>query len=85
MFLLGIFFDWFQWTFMTESSGYLLRGIGVALLPYFLTVETQLSNYLGATLQRIGLILLLMIPIVRFRKYHEGFGDLKRVRLVKTS
>jgi hypothetical protein len=81
MFLLGIFFDWFQWTFMTESSGYLLRGIGVALLPYFLTVETQLSNYLGATLQRIGLILLLMIPIIRFRKYHEQFGDLKRIRL----
>jgi hypothetical protein len=71
MFLLGIFFDWFQWTFLTENSGYLLRGIGVALLPYFLNVEAQLSNYLGATLQRVGLILLLMIPIIRFRKYRE--------------
>ncbi|MDX6692478.1 MAG: hypothetical protein QOF02_81 [Blastocatellia bacterium] len=84
MFLLGIFFDWFQWTFLTESSGYLLRGIGVALLPYFLAVESQLGNYLGATLQRVGLILLLMIPIVRFRKYHEQFGELKRARLIKT-
>lgn len=73
MFLLGIFFDWFQWTFLTESSGYLLRGIGVALLPYFLTIESQLAAYLGATLQRVGLILLLMIPIIRFRKYSERF------------
>lgn len=81
MFLLGIFFDWFQWTFLTESSGFLLRGIGVTLIPYFLTVETQLANYLGATLQRVGLILLLMIPIIRFRKYNERFGELKRLRL----
>jgi hypothetical protein len=73
MFLLGIFFDWFQWTFLSEHSGYLLRGIGVTLLPYFLNVEAQLANYLGATLQRIGLILLLMIPIIRFRKYREQF------------
>jgi hypothetical protein len=73
MFLLGIFFDWFQWTFLTEASGYLLRGIGVALLPYFLTIEAQLAAYLGATLQRVGLILLLMIPIIRFRKYNERF------------
>lgn len=71
MLLLGIFFDWFQWTFLTEKSGYLLRGIGVALLPYFLNVEAQFANYLGATLQRVGLILLLMIPIIRFRKYHD--------------
>lgn len=73
MFLLGIFFDWFQWTFMTESSGYLLRGIAVTLLPYFLTVESQLAGYLGATLQRVILILLLMIPIIRLRKYHRQF------------
>lgn len=73
MFLLGIFLDWLQWTFLSESSGYLLRGIGVALLPYFLTIESQLAAYLGATLQRIGLILILMIPIIRFRKYHEKF------------
>jgi hypothetical protein len=71
MLLLGIFFDWFQWTFLTEASGYLLRGIGVTLLPYFLTVESQLATYLGATLQRVILILLLMIPIIRFRRYHN--------------
>jgi len=73
MFLLGIFFDWFQWTFLTESSGYLLRGIGVTLLPYFLTIESQLAAYLGATLQRVGLILVLMIPIIRFRHYSEKY------------
>lgn len=72
MFLLGVFFDWFQQTFLTEASGYLLRGIGVTFIPYFLGVESQLAGYLGGTLQRIGLILLLMIPIIRFRKYHQG-------------
>lgn len=85
MFLLGIFFDWFQWTFLTESSGYLLRGIGVTLLPYFLAIESQLSNYLGATLQRVGLILLLMVPIMRFRKYHEQFGEFKSIKRVRNS
>lgn len=73
MFLLGIFFDWFQWTFMTEQSGYLLRGIGVTLLPYFLGIEDQLAVQLGATLQRVLLIIFLMLPIIRLRKINKGF------------
>jgi O-antigen polysaccharide polymerase Wzy len=76
MFLIGVFCDWFQWTFLCEKSGFLMRGIGVALIPYLLSIEGQLAIYVGATMQRVLLILFLMIPIVRFRRFDQHSDSL---------
>lgn len=72
MFLLGVFFDFFQKTFLAESSGPLLRGIGVVLLPYFLSIDGQLSVYMGGIVQRILLTLLVLLPVIRFRKTNNS-------------
>jgi oligosaccharide repeat unit polymerase len=68
MFLIGIFLDFFQKTFLSASSGLLLRGIGVVLLPYLLSIESQLAVYMGATIQRIVFILLVLLPIISLKK-----------------
>jgi hypothetical protein len=60
---LGIFFDFFQSTFLFEESGYLFNAIGLALMPNFLTIEAQLAQYLGGILQTILLVFIVMMPV----------------------
>ncbi len=65
MFLLGIFFDFYQITFLSKTSGPLLQAIGMVLLPTFLAVELQLAQYLGGILQEVVIILMVMLPAIR--------------------
>lgn len=67
MFLAGIFFDFYQRTFLAKTSGALMTGIGVILLPQFLAVESQMAQYVGGILQQIIVTLIVMLPIVRIR------------------
>jgi hypothetical protein len=68
MFILGIILDFFQTTFLSASSGLLLKGIGVVLLPYLLSIEFQFASYMGATIQRVIFVLLLLLPILHFKR-----------------
>jgi hypothetical protein len=65
MFLAGIFFDFYQKTFLAKTSGALMSGIGVILLPQFLSVESQLAQYVGGILQQVVVTLIVMSPIIR--------------------
>jgi hypothetical protein len=65
MFLAGIFFDFYQKTFLAKTSGALMTGIGVILLPQFLSVESQLAQYVGGILQQVVVTLIVMLPIIR--------------------
>jgi O-antigen polysaccharide polymerase Wzy len=65
---LGVFFDFFQSTFLFEESGYLFNAIGLALIPNFLTIEAQFAQYLGGILQMILLVLLVMMPVVSLKR-----------------
>jgi hypothetical protein len=65
MFLAGVFFDFYEKTFLAKSSGALMTAIGVILLPQFLSVESQLAQYIGGILQEVGVTLLVMLPIIR--------------------
>ncbi len=67
MFLAGIFFDFYQRTFLWQSSGALMTGIGVILLPQFLAVESQMAQYVGGIMQQIVVALIVMLPIIRIR------------------
>jgi hypothetical protein len=67
MFLAGIFFDFYQKTFLAKSSGALMTGIGVILLPQFLAVESQMAQYLGGIVQEVVVTLIVMLPIIRIR------------------
>jgi hypothetical protein len=68
MFLLGIFFDFYQHTFLSQAAGILMNGIGFVLLPQFLSIESQLAVYLSGILQTLVLTFLVMLPIITFGK-----------------
>jgi len=67
MFLAGIFFDFYQKTFLSKTSGALMTGIGVILLPQFLSVESQMAQYVGGILQQVLVTLVVMLPIIRIQ------------------
>jgi hypothetical protein len=64
MFLAGIFFDFYQRTFLASTSGALMTAIGVILIPQFLSVEAQLAQYLGGIAQQVVVTLIVMLPII---------------------
>jgi hypothetical protein len=64
MFLLGIFFDFYQTTFLSIKSGPLLQAVGVVLLPTFLSIESQMAQYLGGIIQEVVVILIVMLPAI---------------------
>jgi hypothetical protein len=68
MFLLGIFFDFYQRLFFSHTSGLLMAAIGLTLLIQFLSIESQMAQYVGGILQQVFLMLLVMIPVMQFRR-----------------
>jgi len=67
MFLAGILFDFYQRTFLSKTSGALMTGIGVILLPQFLAVESQMAQYVGGIVQEVLVTLIVMLPIIRIQ------------------
>ncbi len=67
MFLLGVFFDFYQNLFFDRSSGILLGGIGVILLPLMLGIEAQMAVYLGGVIQQVLLMFVVFLPALRIR------------------
>lgn len=67
MILAGIFFDFYQRTFLASTSGALMTAIGVILIPQFLSVEAQLAQYLGGVVQQVIVTLIVMFPIISVR------------------
>jgi hypothetical protein len=61
---LGIFFEYFQYTCLARDSGWVLNAIGIALIPSFLTVESQLAQYLSGIVQCIAVSLLVLWPVL---------------------
>ncbi|HKE57698.1 MAG TPA: hypothetical protein VKB46_13385 [Pyrinomonadaceae bacterium] len=68
MFLLGVFFDFYQHTFLSKQSGVLLTALGVVLLPQFMAIESQMAQYLGGIVQQIGLALIIMLPALNLSR-----------------
>ena len=76
MFLLGVFLDFFQRTFFAKTSGLLFNAIGVVFLPLLLGIEAQMAQYLGGMVQQVVMILIVMLPLLRFRRtaHHAPLG-----------
>jgi hypothetical protein len=68
MFLLGIFFDFFQSTFLSRASGQVLSALGIVLLPQFFAIESQLAQYVGGIVQQVFLALIVMLPAMSLRR-----------------
>lgn len=67
MFLAGIFFDFYQRTFLASTSGALMTAIGVILIPQFLAIESQMAQYVGGIVQQVVVTLIVMLPIISVR------------------
>ncbi|HEY9502664.1 MAG TPA: hypothetical protein VIR01_13610, partial [Pyrinomonadaceae bacterium] len=68
MFLVGIFFDFYQAAFLSKTSGVLMTSLGIALLPQMLGIESQMATYIGGIVQQVGLSLLVFLPIIKWRR-----------------
>lgn len=63
MFLFGVFYDFLESCFLSESSGLLSQSIGVSLLFPLLGIESQLAVYIGGLVQQVLLTFLVFSPI----------------------
>ncbi len=61
---LGIFFDYFQNAFLARDSGWVFNAIGIALIPNFLSIESQLAQYLAGILQCVVVALFVLWPML---------------------
>jgi len=65
MFLVGMLLDWFRYSFLSINSGILLNAIGVALLPNFLAIESQMAQYISGLVQAIALTMVVLMPVMK--------------------
>jgi len=75
----GIFFDYFQHAFLARDSGAVMNAIGIALIPTFLAVESQLAQYFAGIFQSIVVVLLVLWPVLRMR-YRAGTATRRQER-----
>lgn len=68
MFLMGIFYDIYSTMCFSTRSGLLMTGLGIALLPQMMIMESQMAVYLGGVVQQVVFTLLIFSPIIRWRR-----------------
>jgi hypothetical protein len=80
MFLSGLLLGLYERTFFAARSNTYFAAIGLALLPGFLAIESQFSQYFSAVIQQFVLILLVYLPIVT-RRTVKPTSYLKQIRI----
>ncbi len=65
MTLLGVVLDCFGSAMLSCNSGSLSKGIGFALLPGFVVLESQMAQYLGGIVQSVGLSIAVLLPVAQ--------------------
>jgi hypothetical protein len=66
-YLVGVVLGIFQRIFLKEDSGMLFGSLGLALIPGFLVIESQLAQYLSGFIQQAGLVFVVLLPIIKPR------------------
>lgn len=67
MFCVGLALGLYERTFGLTRSSSLFMAIGLALVPGFLSIESQLGQYFGGVIQQTALATLVFLPIARRR------------------
>jgi hypothetical protein len=67
MFLIGIFYDVYLRALFSQTSGLLMVGVGLALLPQMIAIESQMAAYVGGIVQQVIFTLLVFSPVIRWR------------------
>ena len=68
MFTIGVFFDFYQKTFVAVAGGVLMNGLGLVLLPQLVSLEFQMAQYLSGIAQTVIVTLIVMLPVIRLRR-----------------
>lgn len=68
MFFIGILLGVYERLLLGQESGIVFNAIGMAVLYSLLGVEAQAAQYLGGLLQQIGLTLVVLVPVMSFRR-----------------
>lgn len=68
MFAFGVLLDVLQRLLFTKNGGILLNGVGFALLPRLLGIESQAAVYLTGLIQHVLFVLLVLLPLIHFKK-----------------
>jgi len=66
VFVIGFLLNVIRRYFLDAEQGEFLRCLGIALLPNFITIQSQAVQYLAGIIQAILLTVLLFSPAVRF-------------------
>jgi hypothetical protein len=72
MFMIGLALGVYERTFGLTHSSSLFLGIGLALIPGFLTIESQLGQYFGGVIQQALLATAVFLPVAKRRGGQEG-------------
>jgi len=80
---LGIFLGLFQATFLGARSGLLLSGIGIALLPGLLSVESQMAVYIAGIVQQAVFAMVVLAPIIQVHKDAKAYSERPIVSCVR--
>jgi predicted small integral membrane protein len=78
-YFVGLALGIFQRTFLGAGSGMLFGSLGLALVPGFLALESQLTQYFSGFVQQVGLTFIILLPVMRRRAgnlpEHGSTGD----------
>jgi len=93
MAFIGVVLDCLGAVFLSRDSGWLAKGIGMALLPNLVSTESQMAQYLGGIVQQIFLVVVVFTPVAvwhsrrvaplprlalhRFRRMYGNLGGAK--------
>jgi hypothetical protein len=72
MFLIGVFYDVYRKILFSHNSGLLMVGLGLALLPQLINIESQMAVYLGGIVQQVIFTLLIFSPVIRWRSQQSN-------------
>jgi hypothetical protein len=81
MVLVGVVLDCLSALLLSRDAGALMKGIGMALLPGFVAMESQMAQYFGGILQTAALSIVVILPIVEVSRRWQVRPGFRRRRV----
>lgn len=82
MAFVGVVLDCVTSLMLTRDAGALMKGVGMALLPGFVAMESQMAQYLGGIVQIAFLTILIMLPLAQVRRRWQVQPTFRRRRVL---
>ena len=80
MALVGVALDCISALLLSRDAGVLMKGLGMALLPGFVAMESQMAQYLGGIVQQFFLTFVVLAPVAVVRNRNAARLPYMRAR-----